>query len=150
MEQLDIDFRSVNKTDHAYIYATWLRTYKEQSVFAQFVPNTIYYNWHARIIKNILEKQFVNAIVIHAKDDPEVILGYLIQEHAPNTMNTVHFIYVKKRFRNFGFAKKLFNHAFPDLMQQSCEYSHCTFDMDRYLRAHPELRGKLVYNPYGI
>lgn len=146
----EIAFREMKSEDRHYILASWLRTYRQESQFAQFIRDPIYYDWHSKIIESILARPHTQVTLVTDKEDPNLIFGYLVNEHAPNSMNTIHFIHIKGKFRRFGLAKKLLAYASPDFMTQACQFTHWTFDLDRYFRFHPEMREVIVYNPYGI
>lgn len=138
----DISVRDLKDHDLPFIFTTWLKAYKFSSYFAKKIKNSIYFEWHHFIIENILKKQTAIKLVAHLKDDPDILLGYLIGEKTgPQT--TVHFIFVKREFRNLGIAKELFKQSGAEL---PCQFSHWTFSMDEIIKKHPDL----TYNPYSI
>jgi|SRR5271165_1933475 len=100
--------RAGDERDHAFIYATWLRSYRHDSNFARKINNDIYYEFHHKVIERILERASIQ--VLCSADDPYTIFGYLVWEVLPvhPTAPIVHYLYIKMPFRKMGLGKELF------------------------------------------
>jgi GNAT superfamily N-acetyltransferase len=99
------DIRPGEPEDHAFIYATWLRSYRDSNAARSLVDDPrFYYEYHHAIIEAILSRGSVTVAV--AIGDPKTILGYAV--HEPRTL---HYVYVKHGFRRMGIAKALL--SFP-------------------------------------
>lgn len=129
----EIEIRLGKPEDLDFILATWLRTYRHHSQFAKKISNPVFYENHQKIIERILERG-AQVRVVHPVGEPDTILGYSCLENN-NNIPVVHFIYIKKAFRDFGLAKKL-------VWETEGYFSHLTDNLD--LSLHP----KFVYNPY--
>jgi hypothetical protein len=55
-----------------------------------------------KVINYLIDKKTINIRVACLKDDPTVILGYAIFEG-----DTLHWVFIKKSWRNIGLAKDL-------------------------------------------
>lgn len=121
--------------DHAFVFATWLRCYKRNSLFARRISNETFFRWHHLVIERILARSVIR--VAHAADAPEVILGYSVSEPG-----VVHFVYVKGSFRKLGIATALLGHLDPN----ACVFTHWTDGWEHLLRKWPNAE----YNPYAI
>lgn len=122
--------------DLNFILSTWLRCYRFQSPTVNRVPNHVFYPKHQLFIEKLLKKS--TALMAVMKEDPVVILGYLISEPG-----TLHFCYIKKECRGEGIARLLLKNQGFDLSKET-EFSHFTRDMDPICRKFPTL----VFNPY--
>lgn len=101
----EIRIRPHNDTDTDFIYASWLHHYRFSSDFARNIRTHLYYEFHHKVIERILERK-AKVRIACLKDDPDVIVGYLVyegQDDAP----VIHFCFVKKAFRQMGVAKSL-------------------------------------------
>lgn len=126
----------------ALIYQSWLRCYIDDGLFTKAVPRNISYPNHKRLVDGILAKSQV--IVLSPEDDLDQILGYVVAEPIGD-VGVVHFIYVKRAFRRFGFARRLLNMVRSELhssINSSMFCTHMTRD-GGFLKKHG-----LVYNPY--
>lgn len=137
---IDLVFRDFKEEDMPFIFSTWLKSYKNESSFAQRIRNDTFFSWHHLIIENILKKPTTSITIAHVKDDPDVILGYMIGERPA----TIHYAFVKEPFRGFGVATQLFERT--KISIDNCEFTHWTYPMDSIILKY----SKLNYNPYAI
>jgi GNAT superfamily N-acetyltransferase len=128
----EIDTRIGTFDDLNFVFATWLRSYRHDSAFARSISNDIYYHWHHKIIENAIRRG-AYIVIAHPKDSPEVIVGYACVEGS-----TLHYVYVKKAFREMGIARTLLKHA------PFKEYTHITENGKLILDLCPGI----IYNPY--
>ena len=119
--------REAKATDESFIYATWLRSYRN-SEFARHQENDKYYWRQHDLIEKLMKGNQVNVAVID--ESPDVVLGW-----ACGRNGLLHYSYVKKAFRRLGIAKKLVT------PWNAGAYSH------RTLMA-PLLMKHALYDPY--
>lgn len=134
---MKIEIRPYKIEDKDFVFSTWLRSYRHASKFAKKISNAVYYKWHPQVIERILTRGG-QIYVAHLENDPDVILGYVCLETQDKLV--VHYLYVKKAFRNMGVAKMLFTPEGGDI------FTHWTADMDWAVKRFPSL----VYDPYRI
>ena len=60
-------------------------------------------NYHT-VINSVLSTPQINIKVACLKEDPSVILGYAVLAATPNAL---HWVFIKKSWRNIGLAKDL-------------------------------------------
>lgn len=124
------------------IYQSWLRSYIDDGHFTRGVPRQIAFPGHKCLVEGILSKAII--VVITPADDLDQIMGYVVAEKI-GEVGVIHFIYVKKAFRRFGFAGRLLNSIRAELHSSINHSMFCTH-MTRsglFLKKHG-----LVYNPY--
>lgn len=97
-----ISFRPANASDSAFILSTWLRGLRFGNNWYRLIDGTTYFQVYHALIEALLAKPGVQVTVACLKDDPEVILGYSVFEG-----NKLHWVQVKKAWRNIGIAKEL-------------------------------------------
>ncbi len=125
--------RPYHKDDSAFMYSTWLNSYHYDS-WARTTSKTVFFTQYKQVIDNILTRSMFTVAAL--KDDPEVILGYLISEPG-----IVHYLFVKEAFRKFGIATSLVKAVLQE---------------DRFIITHKTQRAKLAiknkehitYNPF--
>lgn len=120
-----------------FVYATWLKSFHHSSPIAKRIRSQIFYSYHQETLTEILERDATKIYLAVAHDDDNVILGYLVTEN-----DNIHFVYVKRDFRNFGVAKILAEAFGKDL--NTVQFSHWTHDTDWICSKYPEM----IYNPY--
>lgn len=146
----DVLIREPWGSDLRFIYATWLNSYRSDSAIGRSIKKSIFFGEYPRIIDEIFDNQETITRVAALREDPFVILGYIVC--GPNF---VHYCYVKEDFRRFGIAKYLLTTAFPrefntegrvrvpDLNRPPC-YTHKTKMVAPILERHSEW----IYNPF--
>lgn len=128
--------RKATKDDLAFIYSTWLRSFRYSSDFAKDITNDVYYEMHHQVIDRILARG-ATVLVAVEREHPEVLFGYLVGEGP-----VAHFAYVKKPFRMLCIGTALLK-AYPNPIKF---ISHLTKDGKKFLEVHKEIR----YNPYYV
>jgi L-amino acid N-acyltransferase YncA len=94
--------RPAQETDHPLIYASWLKSqYYGNSWFKQ-IGRDIFFNGYKQVIAGRLAT--AKTVVVCLEADPDVVLGYAC--YSPDE-TTLHYVYVKKAWRQFGIAKEL-------------------------------------------
>lgn len=120
----------------SFFYSTTLHSFLFGSPQSRGIRQSIYYAGHGRVLTRLLERKQAKLLIACLKEDEDVIIGYMLSE--PEIM---HFVYVKRPFRNMGIAKQLWQMSDLDY---ACQVSHKTYDMVRLMNKHP----KITYNPY--
>jgi hypothetical protein len=147
----DIAIREANQSDYPFIFSTWLRCYKHTSYFAKRIRNDVFFAYHHKIIEGILDRPKSIKQMAVLKNDPDVVIGYLIYEKL--IKDTIHFIYLKKDWRGMGIREKLIEHEKIDF--NNCIFTHWTSvkkkngelcGWDKIVWEHPNA----IYNPYLI
>lgn len=119
--------------DHAYIFKTWLCTYRH-SPMVRKVPNDTYYDAHRAIIDRLLKKS-VTLIAANPEDESH-IYGFICYQEP----NILHFAAVKRLYWRFGLGRAMVKKA--DLKRQ-IYCSHWAEMMDIWQTGH-----EMVYSPY--
>ena len=96
--------RSAQGSDLAFIFDTFLKSYKMSSPVGRACRNGIFFDNYRLVLDDILEN--AKTYVACLPDEPTVIFGYLIADKA-----TIHYVFVKEAFRNLGIDKALYNEA---------------------------------------
>lgn len=130
--------------DQAFIFSSWLRTYKHHSYFAKRIKHALFFKGHHAVIEHILEKPTTTVAIACPKGDLDTILGYLVYEPAKESRPVIHFVFVKEPFRRMGMAKTLFKSQHIDI--NNIFFTHWTFPVDELINKHPEM----LYDPYGL
>lgn len=103
-----LKIRSVSKDDYPFIFNSWLKSLSKSFTKNNLTDKNVYYQGQHRLIERLLQTS--NCHVAVDGDDESIIVGYLI-ESVEQSVNVVHYIYVKKDFRNMGIAESLLRHA---------------------------------------
>lgn len=135
----EFEIRDAVADDLNFILSSWLKSYRQSSQFARYIPSRLYFEWHQKVIKRILERRTTKVRVAYTPGSPEVILGYFVAEDQGD-VSVAHYLYVKKAFRRFGIAKELFSNF--GYMEYTHMTDECRWILNKVL--------SLVYNPYRI
>lgn len=141
-----VDIRPMIEKDFPFVISTWLKSYRYNSPFGKKLKNAIYFKFHHAIAERVLKRQSCRVYIGCSREDPDIILGYIIFEllDTPEAFNIVHYIYTKESFRKLGIAARLFNKTNIDLDKVS--FTHWTTDCFWINKKHPEI----THNPYLI
>ena len=134
----DLTIRPVNGEDLAFIYATWLRSYRNDSLIGLSTKKSIFYENYQRILDHILMKDSTKVFIACKPDDPSVIFGYIIAEPSKAIL---HYSFTKDAFRRYGVARALFNTAFPHKSKSAVSITHKT-------KSTIHMTSEFVYNPF--
>jgi hypothetical protein len=138
MGNLPLEFRPMTKADEAFIFSTWLKSYRH-SQFASDMSNDVFFTYHKGIVADILKVSKV--ILIVNPEDPDQIYGYAVAQQVGSRLIT-HFVYVKYNFRKLGLAKAIAQHM--NLFSESVNF------ITHVPRNYKSFKGKLKleYCPY--
>lgn len=129
-------------TDKDFLYATWLRRYKDHSYFAKRIKYQTFFKEHHKIIDHILAKPNTKVIMAVPKDFDDVIAGYIVFES--HDKPTVHFVYIKDVYQGMGVAKHLFEENGID--PNNITITHWTYCVNQFAEKYPGI----TYNPYAL
>lgn len=90
--------------DKNFIYASWLRGLYYGDSWLSLMKKDAFMVYYHNVIEKHLESPGVLIKVACLKDDPEVILGYVVTSRAAPI---VHWAFVKSAWRGIGIAKML-------------------------------------------
>jgi hypothetical protein len=96
--------RNVDKNDHNFIIATFLRGLYYGDSFFSVVPKNIFMNKYKQVASSLVNDPETIIRVACLIEDPNVLLGYSILSNAGDTIN---WCFVKSAWRNRGIAKNL-------------------------------------------
>jgi hypothetical protein len=131
--------RRAHGDDLAFIYSTWVNSFRYDSSLGKSCRNSIFFPEYNRIVDHILISPETKVLVaVHKIEDNDIIIGYLVYE-GPH----FHYAFTKEAFRKFGVCKALFTHAKGT---DTSSFTHKTFSLDPILKKYSEL----VYNPFPL
>ena len=104
----DVRIRNVKDEDIAFIYATWLRSYRESGILPKRVRKHIFFTAYGMILDNLLTAKNTQIIIACRPEDEDTILGYIVFEK-----QILHYIYVKELFQGYKIGNELYKAAFP-------------------------------------
>lgn len=136
--QLPILFRPLAYEDKAFVFNSWLKSFRN-GMFCKNVDNTIYFLNHHKIVDSCTLKG--KTVICCNADDPKTIYGYICYEEIEGQF-VLHFIYVKNLYRKLGIGKQLLAQTGHDFGTLGC-YTHQTI-----VGAMNEEKYNLVYHPY--
>lgn len=129
------DTRKGEPQDVNFIFATWLKSYKHSSAFASRIPDKLFFKGHHAVLERLLPR--CEVLITTLAGEPNTIIGYAVLEPS-----VIHFVYVKKPFRQMGVASGLLAHIDPN----ACIYTHETQMWRHLLLKWPNAQ----YNPYAL
>jgi GNAT superfamily N-acetyltransferase len=98
------NIRPYTKTDKAFVLSTWLRGLYYGDTWFSLIPKNIFMDNYKLIAEKIVESPHTVILVACLPDDPDVILGYSIMY---DDLATLHWMFVKKAWREKGIGKSL-------------------------------------------
>jgi GNAT superfamily N-acetyltransferase len=123
--------------DRNFIMATWLRGLKYGNEWFDAIEADVYYSYYQKAIDFILTHNNTAVRVACLKEDPDVILGYVVLNRLGNV---VHWVFVKKAWRSIGIAKNLV----PETVTRA---THLTKVGMAILQKR---KGKISFNPFDL
>lgn len=97
---LPITIRRAHSGDLAFIYNSWLRSFKGSR--DKHVDADTYFEGHHELIGDLLDSTNTTVLIARPVDDADTILGWCVK-----TNDTLHYVYVKEAFRRMGIARAL-------------------------------------------
>jgi len=129
----NIKIRPYTKDDYAFVKSTWI---KNQALNVPFksMRHSDFFSTYSPIIDNKLNE--LDILIACNPDLEDQAFAYLVREH-----RTLHFIYVKRLYRNMGIASFLLR--VPNLKLEN--YTHQS--SDKYFWQLIK-KYKITYNPF--
>lgn len=118
--------------DKSFIFATWLRGLRYGNDWFGMIDSECYFKAYQQVITTVLSSPNTTVKVACLKEDPDVILGYSVY-----ASELLHFVFVKKSWRNIGIARSLF----PEKVMV---VTHLTSVGKSMLKKHPHIK----FNPF--
>lgn len=103
-----ISLRHMEETDHAFIYATWLRGLYYGNSFFAVTEKDEFMERYQLVITNLLFRPSVEVRVACLQEDADTILGYsVLEKFSVPHGTTIHWTFVKPEWRKQGIATAL-------------------------------------------
>lgn len=99
---MKIALRQAVESDLPFIFSTWLKGLYYGSPWWREMQKDVFFCDYHTVISNLLSRDGVQTIILCLSEDPDTILGYSVY-----TEKILHWVFVKKAFRKFGFSKQL-------------------------------------------
>lgn len=96
--------RRADADDAAFVFSYWLRDHYEHSAFAKGVSKSTYMQLHHLLLERTIARSTM--WVACDVDQPDVLFGFICTEG-----DTLHYLFVKRRFRGFGIGGRLLSAA---------------------------------------
>ncbi len=130
------DIRDVKENDYNFIRASFLNGLYYGSSWFNLIPKDIFMANYKNIINGLLDHPGVTIKIACPKDEQDLIIGYSIlsADYA-----TVHWVFVKHKWRNNGVGKAL-------LPTRPEAFSHLS-DLGKILMSKYE---NTIFNPFAI
>lgn len=88
--------------DEAFVFATWLKSVYYGNSWFKGIEKNHFMTAYRRVIGSLLLQSTTEVACL--SDDPDVVVGYIVY-----SSDTLHYVYVKKAWRQLGVARKLAN-----------------------------------------
>lgn len=134
----DILIRDATDDDMPFFWSSVMNHYRHSSPHVKLIPDCVYFDCHYAVLQKVLNRKGNVLKFAVLASEPDVILGFLWGNEA---FDTVHYIYVKKAFRQLGIGRVLFNHAFEN---HRIFYTHATYDGGKITHKYRQF----IFNPY--
>lgn len=105
------------------------------------VRRDVFFDYQQRLIEALLRRPKTQVLVACQYNDADLIFGYLVGEPP----RILHWVYVKKPFRNSGIMARLIKAAGYSTTLEDCVFTHLTNSLISLCKA-----GKIeaTFNPY--
>lgn len=103
---IETTIRPYQSDDFKFIFSTWIEGFYQSGIYFENMSRQEFFKIYEDRIKNTLLKSDTIKQICALKDDPTIILGYLIGEKMIETY-CLHWLFVKYVWRKIGIAKTL-------------------------------------------
>ena len=135
MTETEWDIRLSQGGDLPFIYTTWMKSYRYDSLIGQSCRNSIFFPFYNKVIDYILLQPDTQVLVACSKEEPEVIFAYMVTQG-----EILHYVFTKEAFRRQGIAKSLYEAANAPKI-----YSQKTFQSRPIIEKNEDA---LTFNPF--
>lgn len=133
-----IRIRPANEEDIAFIFNSWLKSYRN-SLFARDVPPPVYFAEHHKVLETLVK---TNTVLIACNpEESNQIYGYMVGGQLEGVF-VLHYAYVKHPYRGLGVGKLLLK-AFNHDRNIAGFHTHST-----RIGRDIAIRYNLIYSPY--
>lgn len=139
-EQLQpmVSLRPMVASDAAFVFDSWLDSYRDNNQEAKAVPWPVYRSMQRTLIDRLRHRSGSEVLVACASDAEWQILGWACSERT-TAGGVLHYLYVKAPYRGFDITSLL-----AEPLRGRCRwYSHRTPKLERVARSLG-----LTFNPY--
>ncbi len=93
--------------DLGFIFQTFIEgMYHGNSWIPQHIAKENFWRLYRGVLEGLFSLPGMGCWILCLSDDPDTIIGYLVC-----SQGAAHWVYVKKSFRGYGLARRLFSHA---------------------------------------
>lgn len=131
----EVKIRPAKGSDIAFIYSTWLNSYRNDSSIGLSVRKSVFFDNYQLILDQLMDSS--ETIIACQPDEENVVYGFMTFDP-----KTIHYAFVKEAFRRLGIAKSLFQYAFTENLDR-ISITHKT----KYAQF---LCTKFNYNPFQL
>lgn len=131
------EIRDGKEADLSLIMSTFLKGLYHDNKWFGMIPRKIFFEYYHSVVERIVKGNNAVVKVACLKDDPDTILGYSVLSL---DYHTIHWVYVKKAWRNNGIGKSL-------LPERPTAYTHFS---DAGLKLIPKFFKDIVFNPFKL
>lgn len=131
-----VSIRAYQQSDFSFVIATFLRGLYYGDSWFSMVPKDIFMRFYAKIVESLLVNGKNAVIIACDKTDPDTIMGYALMS---NDGSTIHWVYVKKAWRNKGVAKLMIPKGFSIV-------THLNNEGKEIIKKYPEV----IFNPFAL
>ena len=138
---MTFDLRPARQNDVSFLFATWLRSQRNQGD-RRFMTNSVYFHGEHRRLEKILRRPTVAAWILCNPEDPEQLYGYVVAETL-GPVFMIHFAYVKKTYRGLGMMREAVGRIYPELGREEVAITHISDDVKNLRNKY-----RLKFNPF--
>lgn len=132
--------RQPKAEDLGFIFQTFIEgMYHGNSWIPEHISKENFWQLYRGVLDGLFRSPGVGCWVLCLHDDPDTIIGYLVC-----SAQAVHWVYVKKNFRGFGLARRLFTHG-GFAKDRPALVSHMADAAKKYLPPAWEFKPYLLY-----
>lgn len=128
-------FRPYIKADINFIKSSWSKSYYRGASFDKILDVDEFNVLHRPIMARILNRPNATTIIACSKEDPNIIIGWILVEKTKEINPVIHYVYVKEVIQSEGLAKALVKSAIPK-NENKIFYTHRTEKASRIIRNH--------------
>ncbi len=123
--------------DVAFVFSTWLWSYRRNSDFARAMHWKVFMHYHRKVLERITSRPSCRLLVAHQPGNRDIIYGYMVVESGIADRDVVHYIFVKEAWRRFGIATSL-------ILASGIDPKHSSIIVQSSVPAHAELAWMLT------
>lgn len=133
--------RPVLPEDLAFIYNSWLKSYKFGSESMKSMRSGTFFENYREILDYILTNSEI--LIACLPEDENIILGYICYENILANSHLIHYCFIKETFRNLGIATDLYKSLYP---HNKISYTHETKQLKTLINNKDKYK-EFTYNP---